>query len=232
MWTTMKKKTTRAERRPSMEAAGVAIATLALAGACRMPPATVEPAPAPRAERAATMVESPGRALERGPSAAQAPTIADYFSFIGLEIGDGRSEVEARFGPPTWVSPSDASTPFDTYYYVVTFDTSPGQPPDAGDEYLFDISITSPGDRVIAILARHAPGVDYRDHGIDDPRLEPLGVHVDDVYARFGEPISRHAGFNTYEYEDPGDGRVVSVEFVCFDHDDFICNEIWVSWLE
>ena len=151
-------------------------------------------------------------------------SLAEFDSFLGLRRGDRLKDVVAKFGEAPYKRLNGSSS-HDTYYYGLVEDTDPDDgPPNAGDDFLFVVTIERPTGWIFNLEAH--PG-DYSPFGVDDPRLALLGVNRDEILAKFGTPTHQRAGFNTYEYDDS-----MHVDFVCHEGDGFACNELWVTWFE
>lgn len=200
----------------------VCVLMLAALG-CRTPASVApEPQPAPTPVPAPVFIEQPTAETE----ATQPPTLASFESFLGLRYGDTVTQMIERHGEPVY---SMASGELDTFYYVLIEDTIEDDgPPGPGDDFLFVITTDHASGRIfnLQILAHE------RQAELDDPLLRFLGAPLSEVVASFGEPPRAESGFHTYEYVDEARNLEIEVEFVCYDFDDWICNELWVTWFE
>ncbi len=202
-----------------------------LLGCRRVPATVVEPEAEPASPPAVVVEQPPTAAPASEPSRSSAEpeptTLASFESFLGLRFGDTREQVVARHGQPPY---SEPDSDLDTWYFVMTMDTDPADgPPGVYDDFLFVVTIDNTNNRVFNIQANEG---DYAAAGIDDPLVRLIGTPLSEVVEMFGEPLASHAGFNTYSYVDETRGVAIDIEFVCYDHNDYICSEIWVTWTE
>lgn len=207
----------------------LALALLLTTG-CRQVPASLATATPndPVAAPATTPVEQPGRAPSGSESASAPTSIADFDTFMGLRRGDKLADMLAKFGEAPYQE-LGADSGLDTYYYGLVEDTDPDDgPPNAGDDYLFVVTVDRASGWVFNLEAMAG---DYAAFQLDDPRLDLLGAPREQILTTFGEPTREDSGFHTYEHL-VGEELIMDVEFVCYDHDELRCTEIWVTWYE
>jgi hypothetical protein len=197
---------------------------LAVLVGCRAP-TTASPTPAPAPAPAPVFVEHEQNVE---PEPAPKPVgIASFESFLGLNYSDTLAQLHARHGQPTY---SEAGEELDTHYYVMIEDTIPDDgPPGAGDDFLFVITVNHADGRIFNIQANSG---DYAAAGIDDPLVRYVGAPLAEIKASFGEPVDAESGFHRYEHFDEARNLEIEVEFVCYEFDDWQCNELWVTWYE
>lgn len=146
---------------------------------------------------------------------------AAFFDFCGISHGDTRDKVLRLFGKAE--ETQDESN--NKYDFTSSF----------WFQHKFRITIfkdsakESRKTRVQTIAVESAEAAaKIRGLGINDPKLDLWGVHVDEIKKRFGEPNRVSSGNYEYHY-DAGD-RSGHVTFVCYDFWQNQCKEIRVQW--
>jgi hypothetical protein len=137
----------------------------------------------------------------------------DGWSFLGFRYGDDKAKVIAKLGPPTKTEPSTSKIPFQTLRYA--------------DKV--NVTVHAKIDKIYTLNVSTADGAKWlRDKGIDDPRLNILGMHRDEVFELYGKPKNTSPGNHVWEYED-GDKRG-QLAMTCYEFNEYICRDITVSW--
>lgn len=147
----------------------------------------------------------------RAPSSACRRT--DWWCLLGFRYGDSKAKVLAKLGLPA--STDSSVEDFEQLRFV--------------DEYgPVSVMIHSEIDKIYVISVRK-DGVEWlRGYGIDDPRLNIIGMKRDQVFALYGKPDRSSSDSHTWDHVE-GDKRG---DFVtsCYDFNDFVCEDLAIYW--
>jgi hypothetical protein len=55
-----------------------------------------------------------------------------------------------------------------------------------------------------------------------------MGLHKNEILKVFGNPSSTNS--DNYQYDFEIDGKIFHVDFICYDSNNYLCNEISVRW--
>lgn len=142
--------------------------------------------------------------------------VMDFMEFVGLRHGDTISTVKNLYGEPLEVSADEESGTHEYFY---------------GDKREgLRVAVDAASGKVKFVNLR-SPDAPFwlRRRGVDDLKMNLLGLHKNDVIARLGPP--KDGDSYQQHWEATVDGKVVFLSIMCTDGDKGRCTRMNVGWI-
>lgn len=156
-----------------------------------------------------------------GASSLQKTKVEDFISFIGVTKGDNYDKVLRDLGKPTEIDKNEKPkySFVSCYYNDANSNRMFSYTYDKETKAVGNIRLTGELSDNFSTTKRFLAA-----KGIDDPKINFLGMHKKEILKIFGKPDRISSG--NYEYV----RGPVQVTFICYDFNEEKCSEIYLFW--